>query len=53
MPRSGSEVKTTLFASDSECQAGRLTERHLRSHREILGNLITRMDLSVTLKEYH
>ncbi len=26
-PRSGSEAKTTLFASDSECQEGRLTER--------------------------
>lgn len=28
MPRSGSEAKTALFASDSECQTGSLTERH-------------------------
>ncbi len=29
MPRSASETKTTLFVSESECQAGRLTERYL------------------------
>ncbi len=29
-PRSASETKTTLFVSESECQAGSLTERHFK-----------------------
>lgn len=31
-PRSASETETTLSVSESECQEGRLTERHLKKN---------------------